>query len=110
LDSYLPEALEKGCVSVHHPVQKEIFLLLWVAQAWKWANASQSKASFWNTTLTWVRNKATEENWSNNFSRPLKGHSRLSLECMVPQFCKELRSWHIFNIISCPFIPDIDYR
>lgn len=52
LDSYLPEALEKGCVSVHHPVRKEIFLPLWVARAWKWANASRSKASFWNATLT----------------------------------------------------------
>lgn len=67
LDDDLRKAVQKGSLSVQHPVKTDVFLPIWVVRAWKWGNILTKKQSFWNTRLDWVRETAVEEGWSDVF-------------------------------------------
>ncbi|KAM5544147.1 hypothetical protein V8D89_002196 [Ganoderma adspersum] len=65
LDSLLLCAVKvHGHQSIQHPIKEDVYLPLWIARIWKWAEALVQAQELWRGRLNWLARVATSEGWA----------------------------------------------
>lgn len=66
IEDFLRPALEANLTAIEHPTQDNMYLPLWYARAFKWANRLLQSRVFWQERLNWIEVTAERENWAKD--------------------------------------------
>jgi hypothetical protein len=67
LDSSLRAAINKGCISICHPIVTGKFFPIEVVRLFKWGDALHNHVQTWMASIEWIHTQAREENWPSSF-------------------------------------------